>query len=100
MRTTDTRMGYLGTPERGPLSDEYDYFLSVKEDLMRNHEGRVGLIKGREFIAAFETWEEAYDAGRDRFGNVPILIVRICQGEEQDWDPVLEFEPADAPSQP
>jgi hypothetical protein len=65
------------------LQEELQYFGSIKGDLLEHHKGKFALIKGRELIDTFTTWEEAFNAGVERLGNVAFLIKQV-QGEEEN----------------
>lgn len=82
--------------EEIPLTGEYAYYLSRKQELLRSFEGKFALIKERELVGIFDTDEAAYIAGLKRFGNVPFLIVPVEQEEERLWIPVLELGFSDA----
>lgn len=64
------------------LQEELEYFKSIKEDLLKHHKNKFALIKGSELADTFTTWDEAFNAGLDRFGNVPFLIKVIQEKEE------------------
>jgi hypothetical protein len=65
------------------LQQELDYFMSIKEDLLKHHKGKFALIKGMELVNTFTTWEEAFNAGIERFGNVSFLIKPIQEEDEK-----------------
>ncbi|MCX5973336.1 MAG: hypothetical protein NTU59_01425 [Coprothermobacterota bacterium] len=71
------------------LQQELDYFKSIKEDLLKRYEDKFALIKGRELVNTFTTWEEAFNAGIERFGNVPFLIKPIQEEDERIQFPAL-----------
>jgi hypothetical protein len=64
------------------LEQELEYFESIKEDLLEHYENKFALIKGQELVNTFTTWEEAFKAGTDRFGNVPFLIKLVQEKDE------------------
>lgn len=65
-----------------PLEQELATFQSMKLDLLRNHAGKFALIRNAEFIAAFDSPENAYEEGIRRFGPQPFLIKHITESEE------------------
>ncbi len=73
------------------LLREYEYYLSRKHELLPLFEGKFALIKGTELYGVFETDEEAYYAGLEKFGNVPFLVQPIEVEEEFVWLPLLEL---------
>ena len=44
------------------------YFRELPRLLEEGHEGRVVLIKGDQVVSVWDTFGDAYQAGRDRFG--------------------------------
>ncbi len=73
------------------LQTEYQYYLRIKADLLKQYKGKFALIKKQELVGTFDTDQDAYNAGLDKFGNVPILIIRIQETEESAWIPVLSM---------
>lgn len=71
------------------LQEELQYFGSIKEDLLKHHNGKFALIKGSELIDTFTTWGEAFNAGVERLGNVAFLIKRVQAEEENVQFPAL-----------
>lgn len=74
-----------------PLRREYEHYLTIKSSLLPVNSGKFALIKDEELIGVFDTDADAYRAGLGRFGNVPFLIVRVQEGEEKSWIPVLQL---------
>jgi hypothetical protein len=64
------------------LEQELQTFNELKESLLKTHEGKFALIKGKEFIDAFDNPDNAYQEGINRFGNEEFLVKRISQSEE------------------
>jgi hypothetical protein len=64
------------------LEQELEHFASIKAELLKNHTGKFALIKGSEFIAAFDNPQNAYQEGVNRFGREPFLVKRISEKEE------------------
>ena len=77
--------------EEKPLRGEYDYYLKIKPELLKQYGGKFALIKGEEFVGAFDTDADAYKVGLEKFGNTPFLIVRIQEMEEKSWTPILQL---------
>lgn len=77
--------------EDKPLEKEYQYYLKIKAELLKQHQGKFALIKGEELIGTYDTAENAYKVGLGRFGNVPFLIIRVQENEEKVWIPALEL---------
>ena len=62
------------------LDTELKYYQAHQDDLLKTSRGRVVLIRGEMVVGSFPTEEEAYQAGVQRFGNLPFLIVRVERG--------------------
>lgn len=71
------------------LQQELDYYRSIKIDLIRHHKGKFALIKGSELVNTFTTWDEAFNAGIERFGNVSFLIKLVQEEDEKIQVPAL-----------
>jgi hypothetical protein len=65
-----------------PLEKELAFFESKKDELFKVHPGKFALIHGEEFLGAFDTPENAYGAGVEKFGNGPFLVKRISPEPE------------------
>lgn len=65
-----------------PLEKELAHFEKIKGELLKNHEGKFALIKGEEFFGAFDSAENAYQEGINRFGTQPFMVKRISKTEE------------------
>lgn len=78
-------------PQSIPLYNEYQFYLKVKADLLKQNRGKFALIKEETLVGTFDTDQDAYKAGLEKFGNVPFLIIRIQEGDERTWIPVLSM---------
>jgi hypothetical protein len=65
-----------------PLDQELAHYEKMKAELLKNHEGKFALIKGDEFIGAFDTPDNAYAEGVKRYGRESFLVKRITENEE------------------
>ena len=65
-----------------PLDIELATFEKMKGDLLSNHPGKFALIKGEDFIGAFDTADNAFTEGVTRFGRDSFLVKRITAQEE------------------
>jgi len=63
------------------LSEELQYFSSIKDELLGNGPGKYALIKGQELKGLFETETDAVHQGFNFFGNVPFLVKRVTEVE-------------------
>ena len=71
----------------GPLAEERRHYEQIKAGLLEEHEGKFALIKGDKFIGAYDTPQTAYEEGINRFGNEPMLIIRILREEPRESMP-------------
>ena len=72
------------------LEAELAFFASHKEQWLRDHEGRFVLIRGTDF-SFFDSDEEAYRAGIDKWGDEPILIKQILRDDLVEDSPALLY---------
>lgn len=61
------------------LERELEYFDSIKAELLQRYEGKYALIVGAELLGVFDHPEEAYKAGIEKRGNVPMLIKQVLK---------------------
>jgi len=71
------------------LEQELQHFESIKNELLQNHRGKFALIKGDEFVGAFDTPDNAYRSGIEQFGKELFLVKRISEAEEVYHNPAL-----------
>ncbi len=45
-----------------PLEKEYDYYLTIREELAREHHGKLVAIKGDEVLGIFDSYRQAANA--------------------------------------
>ena len=64
------------------LETELKHYESIKEELLKHHEGKYALIIGEKLIGTFDHREEAYNKGIQQRGNVPMLIKRISAEDD------------------
>ena len=74
-----------------PLETEIGYFESHKGEWLEHYRDKYALIKGQELIGTFDTMEEAYRVGIERFGNMPLLIRKVQPEEPLQHLPALTF---------
>jgi hypothetical protein len=68
------------------LETEVEFYNSQKKDWLRHYEGKFALIKGRELLGTYTTWQEAFSDGVQKLGNVPFLIRQV-----QEKDEIVQF---------
>lgn len=71
------------------LETEVAFYNSQKKDWLQHYEGKFALIKGRELLGTYTTWEEAFNDGVQKLGNVPFLIRQVQEKEEIVQFPAL-----------
>ena len=64
------------------LEQELATFEAMKADLLLNHDKKFALIKGAQFIGAFDNAENAYSEGVKLFGREVFLVKHILESEE------------------
>lgn len=64
------------------LEKELALFEKMKPDWLKIYEGKFVLIKGEEFLGAFDTPDNAYTEGVRRFGREAFLVKKVSAVEE------------------
>ena len=64
------------------LEQELQTFNARKDEMLKAHAGKFALIKGSDFIGAYDNPDNAYQQGIERFGREPFLVKRISETEE------------------
>jgi hypothetical protein len=83
--------------EKSLLAEELAHFESIKSKLLASNKDQYALIKGHDLVGTFTTFEEAYKAGVEKFGNVPFLIKQVVEKELIHRIPALTFGLGRAP---
>jgi hypothetical protein len=65
------------------LEREQEAFDSQLDEMMREHEGEYVLFRGGKPVAFFTTYNEAYQAGLDKFGLDDVYIVSEVKRRDQ-----------------
>ena len=65
-----------------PLEKELAFFAKMKPELLKNYKDKFALIRGEEFIGAFDSAENAYNDGVKRFGRETFLVKKISEQDE------------------
>lgn len=73
------------------LVEELACFEQLKPGLLKTHLGQFALVKDKRLVGTFTTFEEAYEAGLAKFGNVPFLIKQILDQEPLHSIPALTY---------
>jgi len=69
------------------FEEENKAFEQRKEELLRLCEGKFALFKGTDFGGVYDSFQAAYSAGIEKYGNVEFLIKPILR------EPVVEHVP-------
>jgi hypothetical protein len=64
------------------LEQELGYFQEQKQEFLRTYNGKFVLIKGDQFLGAFDTPADAYAAGVAQFGGEAFLVKKVAEQEE------------------
>jgi hypothetical protein len=64
------------------LEKELALFAKMKPDLLKTYDGKFVLIRGEEFIGAYDSAENAYGEGVKRFGRESFLVKKVTDKEE------------------
>jgi len=72
------------------------YLRELPRLLAEGHEGRHALIKGEEVLSIWDTFEDAYQAGRERFGWGVVFIAQPIDPKFLDYPWPAEFLPPKA----
>lgn len=75
--------------DRSSLAEEIAYFEEHRQEWLKTYPDLFVLVMGRELVGAFSTFEEAYNVGVERFGNVPMLIKQVRESEPIERSPAL-----------
>jgi len=74
-----------------PLQKEYNYFVKIRPELLKEKRGKFALIKEEKLVGIFDTDSDAYKAGVLQFGTDSFLIVRIMDQDENTNIPILQL---------
>ena len=71
------------------LKRELNYFMSIKDDLLKDHQGKFALIKGKKLIGVYKTPKSAYKAGLKKIGKTQFFIKEIVKEEVPESIPTI-----------
>ena len=71
------------------FQEELLAFDKKKQELVQLCEGKFAVFKASEFLGVFDTPQAAYDAGLNKWGNVPFLIKPVVKEEKPQQIPAL-----------
>lgn len=64
-----------------PLKEEIQYFEKNKAKLLADHEGKFVVIRGDHLLGAYDTVENAYNAGIKAYGDQQFLVRKATASE-------------------
>ena len=73
------------------LEQELAYFEANRTRWLSEYADKFVLIKGTELVGTFDTAENAYTAGLERFGNTVFLIKQVLSEEPVAYVPALSL---------
>ena len=59
------------------LEEDFEYFESIRDTLLKEHFGKVALVKNKAVVGIFDTDQAAYDEGMRLFPGEEFLIQEI-----------------------
>ncbi len=71
------------------LEAEKKFFEQHRTEWLKSHQGKFALIKGDSLAGFFDTTEDAFMVGVDKWGNVPILIKQVLPEDPIEHIPSL-----------
>jgi hypothetical protein len=79
-----------------PLEEELKYFNSIRDELIKNHDGKFALVMGQVLAGTFDRAEDAYGEGVRLYGTKPFLVKQILREEPTETIPALTVGLMDA----
>ena len=78
------------------LEAETAYFEKHRAEWLKDHQGKYVAIRGTEVAGFFSSDTDAYKAGLDRWGVVPMLIKQILPEDRVEQIPSFAYGLLDA----
>ena len=66
------------------LNKEYQYFCSVRDTLVADHNGEYAVIHGEKLSGVFKTWDEAFWHGHDMGYEYGTFVIQRCVTIEEE----------------
>ena len=88
MKAEDIKDEWPHLEENDPpldVSRERAAFERERERLVRDHLGKIALLRFDEVVGVFDTLDEALEEGHRRFGWGRMLFHKITPREEPEW---------------
>lgn len=67
------------------LKQELETFKKEKKRLLSEAKGKYALIKDKDVVGTFASFEDALSAGYKQFGNRPFLVKEVTEVEEVNY---------------
>jgi len=71
------------------LSEESAFFEEKRAEWLQHYAGQFAVVKDRQLVGTFTTFQEAYGAAIRQFGNVPVLIRQVLEHDPPQHVPAL-----------
>ena len=71
------------------LEKELRFFEAHKKEWLQHYKGHFALIKDEQLLGTFTSFQEAFDAGVEKVGNVPFLVKQILEKDTEVQFPAL-----------
>jgi len=71
------------------LDLEVEFFEANRGEWLKHHKGKFALVRGRDLIGTFTTFQEAYEEGVDQFGSEAFLVKQVVEEDRSEHLPAL-----------
>jgi len=71
------------------LEEEFEFYQAKKAEWLGKYKDKFVLIKGRELIDVYASFEDAYKEGVKRYGIQPFFIKQVTEIESIEETPSL-----------
>ena len=62
------------------LKDQFEYYLSNQNELVKLYAGKVLIITGQKVVGAYDSYDDADNAALEQFGEGTYLLQKCSQG--------------------
>lgn len=73
------------------LQVELTFFYAHRDEWLKDHREKWALVKGEELVDTFDSAENAYEAGVERYGTESFLVKQIIESDPVAEIPVLSI---------
>src|SRR4029077_14013544 len=71
------------------LKPEWEHYQKLKPKLLKTSENKFFVFKKRDMLGPFNSFEEAHDAGTQKYGYVNMLVQEVVRVERVAFVPAL-----------